>query len=182
MIYDVYIIKCLINDKVYIGRSQELDKRWRAHKNMLRGNKHNNISLQEDWNKYGEDNFIFKSIYKTESLEDSIKIEQNEIDCNLNKYNISDAKMGGDTFTNNPRKEEISKLKSIASSGKRNPMYGVPKTDYMIQKTKEANSKKISIEGVEYSSMTEASKALNIGITTISYRLKSKGFSDWNYL
>ncbi len=63
-------------------------------------------------------------------------------------------------------------------------MYGKPKTDYMIQKTREANSKPIIIEGITYSSLTEASEKLGIGNTTISYRLNSNSdrFKEWKYI
>lgn len=182
MRYDIYSITCLINEKIYFGRSQEIEKRWRAHRNMLRKSQHNNLLLQEDWNTYGEDNFLFEIIYTTEELEEAVSVEQLYIDSSeQEKYNISDAKMGGDTFTNNPRSEETRKLKSINNSGENNPMYGKPKTDIMIQRVKEANSKPVIIDGIRYSSATEASKALGIGNTTIGYRLNAKTFPEWNY-
>ena len=180
--YDIYSITCLNNGKIYFGRSQEIEKRWRAHRNMLRKSQHSNTLLQEDRNTYGEDNFLFEIIYTSEDLEEAVSVEQLYIDSSeYEKYNISDAKMGGDTFTNNPRSEETRKLKSINTSGKNNPMYGKPKTDYMIQKTREANSKPVVIDGMHYSSSTEASKVLGIGNTTICYRLKAKTFTEWNY-
>lgn len=185
MIYTVYSIVCKENGKVYFGRSQEIEKRWRAHKNMLRRSIHNNTEMQKDWNLYSESNFEFNILEQSESLEFAIKTEQSYIDdIQYNKYNISDAKSGGDTFTNNPRKEEISKLKSINASGENNPMYGKPKTKYMIEKTREANSKPVRIEGETYSSLTEAGEKLNLGVTTVNYRLKSSSprFIEWQYI
>lgn len=182
MIYNIYSITCLNNGKVYFGRSQEIEKRWRSHKNMFRKSSHNNTKMQEDWNKYGEEAFLFEVIYTTSDLEESIEIEQSYIDSDIfTKYNISNAKMGGDTFTNNPRQEEIRKLKSINSSGERNPMYGKPKSARMIQRVKEANSKKVVIDGVLYPSVTEASKAHNMKVSTVCYRLKANSFKDWKY-
>lgn len=182
MKYDVYSITCLNNGKVYFGRSQEIEKRWRSHKNMFRKSEHNNTKMQNDWNEYGEESFLFEIIYTTNDLNDAIMIEQQYIDSDIfNKYNISNAKIGGDTFTNNPRKEEIRKLKSIASSGERNPMYGKPKSEKMLQRVKEVNSKKVIINGILYSSITEAGKAHDMKISTACYRIKSKNFQDWNY-
>lgn len=182
MIYDIYSITCLNNGKIYFGRSQEVEKRWRSHRNMLRKSSHNNLLIQADWNEFGEDSFLFEVIYTTEDLDESIEIEQMYIDSSdYEKYNISDARNGGDTFSNNPRSIETSKIKSIQSSGENNPMYGKPKTDYMIQKTREANSKAVVIEGVLYSSITEASKATGVKKTTINYRLNVKSFPQWNY-
>lgn len=185
MEYVVYFIVCLKNNKVYVGRSQEYEKRWRAHKNMLRSNTHRNMWLQEDWNKYGEENFDFRIIHTVHTVDDSIKMEQCYIDDHtLNKYNISSAESGGDTYTNNPRSPETSKLKSKVFSGKGNPMYGRPKTKRMIENVKKANSKPVSIEGVEYKSSAEASKFLGIGETTVNYRINatSNKFKEWKYI
>jgi len=144
--YDLYEIQCINNGRCYYGRSQELEKRWRAHVNMLRRGTHNNKGLQEEWATYGENAFSFVKIATFTDMQRSIDAEQLLIDYNADGYNISDAKSGGDTFTNNPRKEEISALKSQIFSGKGNPMYGRPKTEYTIKRIKEANSKAVIIE------------------------------------
>lgn len=62
-------------------------------------------------------------------------------------------------------------------------MYGRPKSEYTLQRIKEANSKQILIEGKLYNSVTDASKELGLGVTTICYRLKAQSdtFKDWNY-
>lgn len=183
MKYDIYKITCNINNRVYFGRSQEIEKRWRAHKNMLRRSMHPNIELQNDWSKYGEEYFTFEIIHTTDNLEESISIEQHYIDNDkYNKYNISNAINGGDTYSKNPRKEEIKKLKSKIFSGKGNPMYGKEKNEYTIKRIKEVNSKPVLIEGTYYQSITEASKDLGLGNTTISYRLNSNNFKEWNYV
>ena len=58
----IYKIKNLINDKVYIGQSVDVEKRWSTHKAELKNNYHHNIHLQNAWNKYGEENFEFSII------------------------------------------------------------------------------------------------------------------------
>lgn len=56
----VYIIKNLVNGKVYIGQTRNLvEDRWQLHISQLRRNKHYNHDLQKDWNKYGKDAFSF---------------------------------------------------------------------------------------------------------------------------
>ena len=62
----IYKIKNLLNDKVYIGQSVDIEKRWSTHKTELKNNYHYNIHLQSAWNKYGEDNFSFDVIEKCE--------------------------------------------------------------------------------------------------------------------
>lgn len=55
----VYSITCLVNQKIYIGSSSNIYKRWNNHRWLLKNNKHNNNYLQNAWNKYGEENFKF---------------------------------------------------------------------------------------------------------------------------
>lgn len=57
----VYLIKNLINNKVYVGSTKTSFKiRKNKHLRLLRKNIHYNEHLQNAWNYYGEDNFIFE--------------------------------------------------------------------------------------------------------------------------
>jgi group I intron endonuclease len=58
----IYKITNKINGMVYIGESLDIERRWAEHKADLDSNKHHSRKLQKDWNKYGEDNFIFEVI------------------------------------------------------------------------------------------------------------------------
>jgi len=58
----IYKITNTINMKYYIGSSVHIEKRFREHKHGLRNNCHKNPYLQNAWNKYGENNFIFEVI------------------------------------------------------------------------------------------------------------------------
>ena len=53
----VYQIKNLENNKVYIGETIRGELRWKEHLRDLRGNRHPNKLLQEDFDKYGEQAF-----------------------------------------------------------------------------------------------------------------------------
>ena len=56
----IYCIINKINNKRYIGStSQSFQQRWNKHKSSLNNNKHHSGRLQNSWNKYGEENFIF---------------------------------------------------------------------------------------------------------------------------
>ncbi|MDP3987255.1 MAG: NUMOD3 domain-containing DNA-binding protein [Nanoarchaeota archaeon] len=55
----IYYIKNILNNKIYIGSSINLETRFREHKNDLRNKNHHSYHLQQAWNKYGEENFQF---------------------------------------------------------------------------------------------------------------------------
>lgn len=56
----VYIIRCLANDKIYIGSTKNLRRRWYLHRWQLDRSKHDNPHLQRAWNKYGAAAFVFE--------------------------------------------------------------------------------------------------------------------------
>ena len=59
-IIGVYGIVNKLNNKIYIGESNNIQERWENHKNDLINNNHHSYKLQNDWNEYGIDNFDFK--------------------------------------------------------------------------------------------------------------------------
>lgn len=73
----IYQIKNLINDKVYVGSSANINKRWGQHIALLNSNKHNNEHLQRAWNKCGKENFSFSILEKVEK-EDNIFIKEKD--------------------------------------------------------------------------------------------------------
>lgn len=59
----VYCIKNIKNNKLYIGSTTvQFVKRLNLHVWELNSNKHKNKYLQNSWNKYKEDSFIFEII------------------------------------------------------------------------------------------------------------------------
>lgn len=58
----IYSIMNKLNNKIYIGQSVDINKRFIKHRTLLNNNKHNNLHLQQAWNKYGENNFEFSII------------------------------------------------------------------------------------------------------------------------
>lgn len=83
----IYAIVNLINHKRYIGSSINTRKRWYGHKLHLRKNKHHSAHLQNAWNKYGEDSFIFVVLEECNESE-LIQREQFYLD-HLADYNAS---------------------------------------------------------------------------------------------
>ena len=72
----IYMIQNLVNGKIYIGQSVDIESRWGKHKSELRGNYHDNKHLQSAWNKYGESNFEFTIMRECgESQLDTMEID-----------------------------------------------------------------------------------------------------------
>lgn len=78
----IYSITNTINNKRYIGISQDYKNRKRAHEWAMKNNKHRNIKLQRAVNKYGYDNFKFEIL---EEIETDDRIEALTLE---NKYII----------------------------------------------------------------------------------------------
>jgi len=89
----VYQIRNEINNDRYIGVAVNLGRRKKEHLRFLDNNKHNNKNLQEAWNEYGGNHFIFEVIQVCD-VSERMSIEQKIIDENKNKgdyhlYNIA---------------------------------------------------------------------------------------------
>lgn len=80
----IYLIRCTVNNKVYVGQTKDIKKRYNTHIQELRRGRHSNSYLQEDFDKYGEKNFVCKTIYE---LEDE-KLDRQKL-YNLEIYYIS---------------------------------------------------------------------------------------------
>jgi group I intron endonuclease len=101
----IYRIKNLINGKCYYGSSKNVENRWRMHKRELINRKHINKILQNAWDKYGEENFVFEFIEEC-SENQLFEIEQKYLDTNP-EYNIGLKSSGGDNISKNPNKNLI---------------------------------------------------------------------------
>lgn len=89
----IYSIYCKVTDKYYVGQSIEIEERLNHHKSRLRNGKHKIRDLQRDFDKYGEDNFIFKvEKYIEPQFLSSLETHFIEFYDSVNKgYNINNA-------------------------------------------------------------------------------------------
>jgi group I intron endonuclease len=76
----IYQIRCLANDKVYIGSAVDLGQRWRTHRHRLRSGVHHSVRLQNAWRKYGEEQFVFEILEFVSNADDLVRIEQGWLD------------------------------------------------------------------------------------------------------
>lgn len=114
----IYLITNTSNSKQYIGSAICVLRRKGEHLRTLRSNTHKNSKLQNAWNKYGEQSFIFEVI--EEVLEFSLLIarEQYWIDTinpfyNINK--VAGSSLGHKHSESTKLKISISKLGTVCS-------------------------------------------------------------------
>ena len=110
------------------------------------------------------------------------------------KFLISAANKGNTYCKGKKASEETRRRMSEGAKlkiGEKNPFFGKHHTEETIQKIKDKsrgrlppNIIKISIDGVVYISMTDASRQLNIPTPTVLWRLKSKNpkFDNYKYV
>lgn len=68
--YGIYVIYCSEGNKIYIGSSKNIYRRWKEHRSRLKKGNHPNIHLQRIFNKYGMTILIFMVIELTHNLQE----------------------------------------------------------------------------------------------------------------
>ncbi|MEG2307269.1 MAG: GIY-YIG nuclease family protein [Erysipelotrichaceae bacterium] len=125
----IYAIRNLTTNKVYVGKSINIESRFSGHKAMLRSevrSKDCNRYLYNAFNKYGEDDFVF------EILEEVINPTDDELtDLELSwmiKLKSTERSFGYNLRMDSSTKcfvhEDTKKLISENNIGEKNPNYG----------------------------------------------------------
>lgn len=81
----VYFIRNKVNQKVYVGSSIDIYRRWTRHKDDLLKNKHHSIKLQNSYNKHGINQFEFLLAESAFNIKELQKTEQKWIEM-FNSY------------------------------------------------------------------------------------------------
>jgi group I intron endonuclease len=188
----VYQIKNLVNGKFYIGGTTEgFNKRFGRHVRGLRSGKHDNMRLQNDYNKYGIRVFEFSILEIVKNKEDCVSCEQKWMNALKPEYNmcpnagistgfkfseesklkLSEQRIGNKNALGNKnclgRKLSEETKQKISNSNK-----GRKVTEEQRRKMSENNTAKRKIicitTGEIFSSIMEAAKFYNIQGTNIS--------------
>lgn len=164
----IYRIYNTINGKYYVGSSRNIKRRKAEHFRMLRKGTHHNKHLQNSVLKYGIENFKFVVIEYCEQ-DEQFEREQVHLDSVIPSftYNISTIAEGNNNPINMP-----------SMKGENNPFFNK-------KHTKEARIRmgtKVSIDGIEYFSLTEAGNKLNMSRQMVHKRVNSNNFPDWQYI
>lgn len=81
----IYQITNKVNNKIYIGSSVNIEKRWREHKSDLKNNRHHSKHLQRSWELHGSSAFEFTILEIVENSKLLLEREQHYLD-NLKPY------------------------------------------------------------------------------------------------
>lgn len=115
----VYQMRNIKNNRIYIGSSQNIYRRWKDHINLLNKNKHHSYKLQYDWNKYGSKYFRLEIIELVKHHKDLFAHEQKYLDKFKpyeTGYNISSIALSYHVITNEKElKKHLKKTKLIKS-------------------------------------------------------------------
>lgn len=120
----VYIIKNLIDDRVYIGSAKNIEARKKRHLTDLTNNKHHSIYLQRFTNKYGIGSIFFDILEYCDS-NNLLICEQKYLELYIPEFNI--CKIAGSCIGIS-KSEEFKKKISILTKGVNNPTYGKERT------------------------------------------------------
>lgn len=112
--FGIYCIECIETNTKYIGQTLEsFYRRWIFHKWNLKNNKHSNTYLQNAWNKYGSDKFLFyplesfdinqKGIVTKYKLDELEQYHIKKYDTFKNGFNLT---TGGEKCNMNPLSDE----------------------------------------------------------------------------
>ena len=173
----IYAIKNKVNNKVYIGSSVDILRRFRKHKTELTTGKHSNIHLQRAFKTFGKDIFEFILLEECEKEQ----LLQKEIDY-IQKYNSLNEECGYNMCV--PRvhpsiscSEEYSTLLSNAKKGIK------PSNFNSMQQTR-WKQVEMYIDGVlitTFNNCYEAERALGIKRGNVYNYLKGKTKSLRNF-
>lgn len=72
----IYRIRNVVSGRFYIGSSEDIYRRFEAHRQKLRKGNHTNVGLQASWSKHGEDIFKFDVLQRV-PLEELRTVERN---------------------------------------------------------------------------------------------------------
>lgn len=153
----IYLIFCLANQRVYIGQSKNLKSRLGQHQAELRGGYHHNDYLQNAYNKYGVDMFVFRPCEYPEDttvenliLREAYWIEQFDAMNPRRGFNMKEAgSIGRHTDETKAKISKIHKGKTVSDETKAKmskAAKGKPKSDETKAKLSEARKGKTNTE------------------------------------
>ena len=115
----VYLIRNVVNQKVYVGSAVSIQTRWGRHIKLLNSGRHCNPKLQNAWNKYGAEAFEFEVVVccPKHSLFSFEQATMDALNAVNSGYNI--AKVAGSSMSGRTHSEATKTLMSKVRKGKK---------------------------------------------------------------
>lgn len=118
MRYSIYKITNLVNNKCYIGYTENPKKRWKQHRVSRKDGKK---PLYQAFRKYGIENFTFEILYESEDRNETLLIKEPYYiqlhDSIRNGYNLQE----GGNNTNTDEMKEKSRNRMLQNNPMKNP-------------------------------------------------------------
>lgn len=109
----IFQIRNLTNEKVFIGKSENLDGIFNRIEFQLKAGVHQDKKLQEDWNEFGADKFVFEIL---EELEQRPNLDlKKELEF-LEDLWLEKIQPFGEKGYNEPKKTREERLQMIANN------------------------------------------------------------------
>lgn len=138
----VYQIRCISNDSIYIGSTNNFERRFKCHLFGLKNKKHSNYKLQIDFLQFGEENFAFEILLdlgKNPNRDKLYTSEQYYIDTLKPQYNIQ-LIVERTVFTQKPSADVKKTVKRLAEGVTGRELRGLaPKKEKAPKKKKYGN-------------------------------------------
>lgn len=178
----VYTITHPKSGLFYIGSTGNyLQRKWH-HENRLRHNIHRNHKLQIAFN---QDPCLTWDFNECSTVEEARLLERQLIQGNAHSMDIANHQFVCGHSEETKLKMSKALIGTVHSDATREKMSvtrtGQTKTQEWHNQIMESVRKKVSINGVEYESMTEASRQLGVPLHVVRYRLKSDSnkYAGW---
>lgn len=110
----VFQIRNVKNEKVFVGSTPNLDAAFNRHRFQLNAGAHPSKSLQNDWNKLGEENFVFEILEELPHREDPNYDHSSDIET-LEDLWFEKLKPFAERGYNEPKKTREERLRMIAA-------------------------------------------------------------------
>jgi len=139
----VYIITNNVNQKVYIGKANNLQERWGGHRSDALG-KNSQRHIHRAMRKYGIDNFSIEPVAYYSSDKEALEAEIYwiaEIRRLYGVRNVYNETDGGDGMSGHKHSEESKRKMSKAMMGENNPRYGKTISEDNKKKLIQANKR-----------------------------------------
>lgn len=168
----IYLIKNLINNKIYIGQTKNKNSRWSQHKFSAKHNK-SNMLITRAISKYGASNFSFEIIACSSSLDNVNYLEQ----IIITQYNSNNPDVGYNLKPGGNNIERTDIEKQLISEGLKN-YYKSNKGPRYGSKLSEETKRKQSLAKIGSKGTNLGKKFSDEWKTNISQSLIGRKFSE----